>query len=98
MSKTAPKLTAVPSMPPASNSKSSTGSTSITILTTSSPMVVKAPTVTLWRTQKEREAEHITIDKLPQPTEFRSWKISFKSEVLHFFAISQSRCAMDWES
>ena len=30
---------------------------------------------------KKSEAEAMIIDKWPQPTEFRSWKISFKNEV-----------------
>ena len=48
---------------------------------------------------KKKEAEQITVDKWPLPTEFRSWKITFKREACHsFFAISQSRDVMDWRN
>ena len=32
---------------------------------------------------KKKEAEAIIVDKWPRPAEFRSWIISFKSEVCH---------------
>ena len=44
---------------------------------------------------KKREAEAIVVDTWPQPAEFISRQIIFKSPVSHFFAVSQSRHALD---
>ena len=66
------------------------------IPTTSLPIESAASTVTVHNHggPEKREAEAIIIDKWPEPTEFRSWKISVINEV----SISQSRYATDWWS
>ena len=53
--------------------------------TTSAPTEDTDLTVTFpsYAGPKKREAEQIIVDKWPQPTECRSWKMSFKSAVSH---------------
>ena len=44
--------------------------------------------------QKEGESQKVLFDEWPQPTEFRSWKIRFRSEVSH--SSQHPRAAMQW--
>ena len=64
--------------------------------TTSSPIESTDSTLTVldYEGPQQREAGQITIDNWPQPTEFRSWKISFNSEVSH--SMQYPRAARPW--
>ena len=96
MPKAAPKLTAAPSTPPASISKAPFEVPSPSLPSTSLPIEITAPTVTVTDDggPKSREAEAIISNEWPQPTEFRSWNIRFKSEVTH--SSQYPRDAMLW--
>ena len=76
MPKAAPKLAAAPSTPPARNSK-------VPLEFIHFYNFFAAPTVTVpdCGGPTQREAEKNTVDTWPQLTEFRSWKISFKTKV-----------------
>ena len=76
------KLAAAPSNPPGSKAKVPLAVPSSSRLfrlklhfQQSQPLILEDP--------KREKLEQLTIDKWPQPTESRSWKISFKSEVHH---------------
>ena len=84
MPRAAPKLAAAPSTPPASIPKAPMAVPTSPFATTSFPIERTDSTVTVpdyGGPKKKKEAEAIIIDKWPQPTEFRSWKFIFKSEV-----------------
>ena len=83
--KAASKLAAAPSAAQASISKNPVTAHNSSIPTASLPIESTEAAVTVPdnRGSKKREAEAIIIDMWPQPPEFRSWKISFKSEVCH---------------
>ena len=85
MPKAATKLPAASSTPPASNSKAPIAVPCPSLPSTSLPIEITAPILTVpdYGGNNRREAEAIISNEWPQPTEFRSWKISFNSEVSH---------------
>ena len=89
MPKAVPPLAAAPSTPLASNSKAPLAVPPLQTDTT-------APTVAVldYGGPKKRGAERMTNDKWPQPTEYRSWNISFNLRSLSFFAIQGPRLAL----
>ena len=78
-------LAATPSTPLASISKTPVAVHCSSVSTTSLPTESTEATVTVpqYEVPKKKETEASLINKWPQPIEFRSWKISFKSEVYH---------------
>ena len=75
----------LPSTPQAGNYKTPLTVHNSSVPTTYLPIESTEPTVTVRDLggPEKTEAKAILIDKWPQPTECRSWKISFKSEVSH---------------
>ena len=85
MLKAAHQLAAAPSTRPVGNSKVPPTVFNSSILTTSLPTETTAAVVTVpdFAGPKKREAELFFVVNCPQPTEFRSWKMSYESEVSH---------------
>ena len=85
MPKAATKFAATPSTPPANTPKAPLTVPNSFTPTTALPTETTAPAVAVpdYEDTQMREAEHITIDRWPQPTEFRSFQISFTSDVSH---------------
>ena len=83
--KAAPKLAAFSSTPRASISKAPTAVPNSFIPTTTLPIESTDSTVTIpdCGKRKKRQDDATIIDRWLQPTAFRSWTISFKSEVCH---------------
>ena len=83
MPKAASKLAAAPSTPPASISKNPVAVRKSSLPTTSLPTKSTEATVAVPDNAgpQKKEAEASLIEKWPQPTEFRSWKMSFRSDV-----------------
>ena len=91
-----PKLSVAPRTPPASDSNALLAVPNSSLPTTSLPTETTALTVTVpdCGGPLEREAEAIIFDKWPQPAEFRSWTMSFKSEV--YRSSQYPRAGMQW--
>ena len=94
MSRAAPKLAAAPITPPANISRTPMAVPNSSIPTTSSPIGGSEGTETVLDYGGPKKRESVVTDKWHQPTEFRSWKISFKSEVSH--SSQYPRAAMLW--
>ena len=46
----------------------------------------------------KNEAEKIEFEKWPNPSSFKMWRTSFKSEASHREQLSESSCGVDWRS
>ena len=96
MPKAASKLAAAPSTRQARISKTQVAAHNFLFRRLLLPLGSTEATVTVpdYGGPRKREAEANMIDKWRQPTEFRSWKLSFKNEFSH--SSPHPRAAMLW--